>query len=137
MWNFDVILVLNPYLAISFCCYLTPFNLGDIVRIGVKGWFGGAFLLFQQNLVTNINWFRLSFMLFVKQHFLYVAASCCCDEYACLSIPSYVRLGGTEGVWFVFFFQTVPLLVIFPVQYGEQPCTAKGSCEALSWDLFL
>ena len=35
--NFDVILVPNPYLAISLCCYLTPFDLDDIVRMGVEG----------------------------------------------------------------------------------------------------
>ena len=44
--SFDVILVPNPYFAISLCCYLTPFDLGDIVRMGVEGRHGGAFLLF-------------------------------------------------------------------------------------------
>ena len=68
--NFDIILVLNPYLTLSLCCYLTPFDFDDIVRMGIEGWFGGAFFLFEQNLVTNINWFRLSFMSFVKQHLL-------------------------------------------------------------------
>ena len=68
--NFDAILVQNPYLAISLCCYLTPFDLGDIVRMGIEGQLGDAFLLFRQNFVTNINWFRLSFMLFVKEWFL-------------------------------------------------------------------
>ena len=32
--NFDVILVPNPYLALSFCCYLTPFDFDDIVKDG-------------------------------------------------------------------------------------------------------
>ena len=75
MWGsssqkFDVILVPNPYLTMSVCCYLTPFAFDDIVRMGVEGWFGGTFLLFEQNLVANINWFRLSFMLFVKKGLL-------------------------------------------------------------------
>ena len=68
--NFDVILVPNPYLTLSLCCYLTSFDFDDIVRMGLEGWFGGACLLFEQNLVTKINWFRLNFMSFVKQRLL-------------------------------------------------------------------
>ena len=68
--NSDLILVLNPCLTISLCCYLTPFDLDDIVGMGLEGWLGGAFLLFQQNFVTNISWFRLSFMSFVEECFL-------------------------------------------------------------------
>ena len=68
--NFDLILVPNPYLALSLCCYLTPFDFDDIVSMGVEGWFDGAFLLFEQNLVTSVNRFRFSFMLFVKQRLL-------------------------------------------------------------------
>ena len=78
--DFDVILVPNPYLAISLCCYLTPFDLDDIVRMGVEGGLGVAFLLFQQNFVTYIHWFGLRFV--VCRRLLSVAASCCCDEYA-------------------------------------------------------
>ena len=37
--NFDVILVINPYLVMSFCCYFTPFDFDDIVRMGVEGCF--------------------------------------------------------------------------------------------------
>ena len=68
--NFDVILAPNPYLAVSLCCYLTPLDLGGIVRTGVEVTFCVAFLLFQQNFVININCFRSSFMML---------ASCCCD----------------------------------------------------------
>ena len=50
--NFDVVHVQNPYLAPSLCCYLTPFDFDDIVRMGVKGWFGDAFLLFEHQTLS-------------------------------------------------------------------------------------